>query len=191
MKKSNKKNEIVQTAVALIAEKGFHGAPIATIAKKSKVAAGTIYRYFENKDALINDLYNELEKECMAALQKGYSANKPFRERFIHLGTTLLRYLTTHPIHFRYIEQYHNSPYGVSLRIDCMLGNADENHIFAELFTEGIAQQILKDVPLTVLFSVSIGPLLTLARHHILGFIILDDTQIKQTVEACWDGIKK
>jgi hypothetical protein len=45
MKNSDKREEIVQAALELIAEKGFHGAPMAMIAKKSDVAVGTIYRY--------------------------------------------------------------------------------------------------------------------------------------------------
>ena len=118
MNTPDKRNEIVQAALELIAEKGFHGAPMAMIAEQSGVAVGTIYRYFENKDVLINTLYHELEESIMRALREGYSAEAPFRERFIHLGTTLLRYFITYPLHFRYIEQYHNSPYGVSLRRD-------------------------------------------------------------------------
>jgi len=191
MQKSDKQNEIVQAALVLITEKGFHGAHMAMIAEKSKVAVGTIYRYFENKDVLINDLYNELEGMIMVALREDYSADKPFRQRFLYLGTTLLRHFITYPLHFRYIEQYHNSPYGASLRRDCLLSNADDHDIFTELFEEGITQQVLKDFPLAMLFSLSFGPLLALARDHILGFIVLDDILITQTVEACWDGIKR
>jgi AcrR family transcriptional regulator len=53
----------------LIAEKGFHGAPMSMIAEKSGVAVGTIYRYFENKDVLINTLYHELEEKIMVSLR--------------------------------------------------------------------------------------------------------------------------
>ena len=50
------------------------------------------------------------KKECMAALQKGYSANKPFRERFITLGRHFLAVSHNSPDPLRYIEQYHNHP---------------------------------------------------------------------------------
>jgi len=191
MNTPDKRNEIVQAALELIAERGFHGAPMAMIAEQSGVAVGTIYRYFENKDVLINALYHELEEMIMAAIREGYSTEKPFRERFLHLWTTLLRYFITYPLHFRYIEQYHNSPYGVSLRRDRLLSKVEDHEIFTEFFTEGIAQQVLKDFPLAVLFALSFGPLLALARDHILGFVALDDILIEKTVEACWDGVKR
>lgn len=191
MKKPDKRDEIVQAALELITEKGFHGAPMSMIAEKSGVAVGTIYRYFENKDVLINTLYHELEENILAALREGYSTSKPFRERYIHLFTALLRYFVTHPLHFRYIEQYFNSPYGATLRRDRVLGKVNIPDIFSDLFAEGIAQQVLKDFPFLVLFALSLGPLLALARDHILGFVILDDTLITRTVEACWDGVKR
>jgi len=191
MKDSDKRGEIIQAALELIAEHGFHGAPMAMIADKAGVGAGTIYRYFENKDVLITELYRKLEEKIMAALQEGYSVGKPLRERFLHLGTALLRYFIAHPLYFRYMEQYYNSPYGASMRRDRLLGKSDNRYIFKDLFEQGISQQVLKDLPILVLFALAFGPMLALARDHILGFAILDDTLIIQSIEACWDGIKR
>ncbi|HQM90514.1 MAG TPA: helix-turn-helix domain-containing protein, partial [Syntrophales bacterium] len=53
MKNSDKRDEILRAALELIAEHGFHGAPMAMVAERAGVGAGTIYRYFEGKDALI------------------------------------------------------------------------------------------------------------------------------------------
>jgi AcrR family transcriptional regulator len=191
MKKSEKRDEIIQAALGIIVERGFHGASMAMIAEKAAVGAGTIYHYFESKEALINELYQELEKKVMLALQEGYPISKSIKERFIHLGTTLLKYFIAHPLYFRYMEQYHNSPYGVSLRRDKILIKTDNRDIFKDLFEEGTAQQVIKDLPLITLFALAFGPLVDLARDHTLGFIILDDNLIAQIVEACWAGMKR
>ena len=55
----------------------------------------------------------------------------------------------------------------------------------------GLAQQVLKDLPLVILFALSFGPLLSVARDHILGFVELDETMIHRTIEACWDAVKR
>jgi TetR/AcrR family transcriptional regulator, repressor of fatR-cypB operon len=191
VKNINKREEIVKAALELMAERGFHGAPMAEIAEKAGVGAGTIYRYFENKDVLITELFRELEVKLMAALREGYSAGKPIRERFLYLGTALLRYCIAHPLYFRYLEQYHNSPYGVSFRRDKILSKSGENDIFKDLFEQGVAQQVLKDLPLFVLFALAFGPVISLARDHILDLATLDDTLIRRATEACWDGIKR
>ena len=122
MAKPDKRDEIVRAALELIAENGFHGAPMAMIAEKARVGAGTIYRYFENKEVLINELYRELEERIYANVMDGYSPEKPVRERFLHLGTAILRYCISNPLDFRYLEQFHNSPYGVAFRRDKILG---------------------------------------------------------------------
>lgn len=191
MAKLEKRDEIVRAALELIAEHGFHGAPMAMIADKAGVGAGTIYRYFENKDVLIAELYRDLEERIFPAIQDGYSLEKPIRERFLHLGTALLRYFIENPLDFRYLEQFHNSPYGVEYRRDKLLGEKEGCDVFRELFEEGISQHVIKDFPLVILFALSFGPLLAVARDHILGFVTLDQALIAWTIEACWDGIKR
>ncbi len=193
MKTSDKRDNIMQAAMDLIVEHGFHGAPMAMIAEKAGVAAGTIYRYFESKDALIMELYRELEVKLTARLLEGYSTELSIREQFIHLGTALLRYFIEHPLQFRYIEQYHDSPYGVSLRRDRLMGKNDRGdvNLFKDLLEQGIARQMLKDVPLIVIFALAFAPLMFLTRDHILGFVNMDEALIKKTTEACWDAIKR
>jgi AcrR family transcriptional regulator len=192
MTKSDKREEIVHAALELIAENGFHGAPMAMIAERANVGAGTIYRYFENKDVLINDLYADIEKNILTALLEGYSLEKPFRERFLHLGTELLHHYIRNPLVFRYLEQFHNSPYGVEFRRDKILGTgASGCNVFRDLFEQGKTQQILKDLPLVILFALFFGPVLSVARDHVLGFVQLDENLIHQTIEACWDGVRR
>jgi AcrR family transcriptional regulator len=191
MSKHDKREEIVRAALELIAENGFHGAPMAMIAERANVGAGTIYRYFENKDVLITGLYQDLEERMFPIILEKYATNKPIRERFLHLGTTLLRYFIENPLDFRFLEQFHNSPYGVAYRRDKILGKKEGCDVFLELFEDGVAQQIIKDLPLVILFDLAFGPLLGVARDHILGFIAMDEVLITWTIEACWDGIKR
>ena len=191
MSKNDKREEIVCAALELIAENGFHGAPMAMIAERAHVGAGTIYRYFENKDVMITELYQGVENRLYPVILEKYSVDKPIRERFIHLGTTLLRYFIENPIDFRYLEQFHNSPYGVAYRRDKILGKAEGRDVFMQLFEAGISQQVIKDLSLVILFALAFGPLLAVARDHILGFVGLDEILINRTIEACWDGIKR
>lgn len=190
MTKPDKRHEIVCAALDLFVEQGFHGAPMAMIAERAGVGAGTIYRYFENRDILIRELYKELEEKMYPYILDGYSTEAPFRARFLHLGTKLLRYFIEYPMRFRYLEQFHNSPYGVAFRRDKLMGKEGHCDVFRELFQQGAAQQVLKDFPLVMLFDLAFGPLLAVARDHILGFVSLDDSLINRTIEACWDAVR-
>lgn len=185
-----KRNEILRTALELIALNGFHGAPISMIAEQANVATGTIYCYFESKDELIFALHQELEKRFAAAIMRDYPAGRPLRERFLHVSREFVRHSLAAPLDFRFLEQFHNSPYGVAYRRDQILGTA-ETGIIRELLEEAQREQILKALPHTVLLALIFGPLLCVVRDQILGFTELDQQLIDRTLEACWDAIRQ
>ena len=188
---TDKREEILRASLELIAEHGFHGAPMSMIADRAGVAAGTIYRYFENKDALIIALYGEIDEKIGAVIMKGYDQDKPIRERFLHIFSALLRYFIGNPSDFRYLEQFHNSPYGTELRRDIIQRKTGNCYIYRELLEQGVKLQVIKDLPMVVLFALAFGPLKTVARDHIVGFITLDDDMIGRIMDACWDGIRR
>ena len=192
MKDSDKPNVVIDAALELIAEYGFHGVSMAMIAKKSDVGMGTIYRYFSGKDILISEMYKVVEKRICIALLTEYSKERTVRERFFHLVSTLIRHLIKHPLEFRYMEQYHNSPYGVVFRKNLILNHSeDELDIFKELLMDGISQKVLKDLPILMLFSLGLGPLVPLTRDHIFSLSLLDDELICKAVEGCWDAVRR
>ena len=191
MKDSDKREKIMQKALELFAEHGFHGVPMTMIATKADVAIGTIYLYFINKDSLIKELYLEMGKNIIETIRKGNHVDKPVRERFLNLTRMLIGYFISHPLHFRYFEQYINSPFGISMRRDELVGKSGNKDIAINIFEEGIAHKILKDLPMHVLFSLGFGSLIFLIRDHILGFVKLDKRTINKITEACWDCIKR
>ncbi len=190
MTQSDKRDRIFKAALELIAEHGFHGTPMAMIAEKAGVAAGTIYRYFESKEQLIVELFSELRQRIHVTLTESYIKDTPLGERYCSLCTSLLEYLIVYPLHFRFMEQYLNSPFGVSWRRDKILGKTREQDVFMDLFMEGIERRVLKSLPLYVLAVLTFSPLVSLARDHNLGLVTLDKAIIKQSIDACWDGIK-
>lgn len=190
MEKQDKRDLIIQAALELVAAQGFHGAPMAMIAEKAGVGAGTIYRYFENKDALIQGVYEVVEQRVVNAIMEGYPEKGTVRERFMHFGTVLVRYLIDEPLALRFVEQFHNSPYGVAHRREKIFGQREKDMV-CELFEEALQQQIFKDLGLSILFALFFGPLVDVCRDHILGFIDLNDDLIERTVGACWDAVRR
>ncbi|SDZ53518.1 TetR/AcrR family transcriptional regulator, fatty acid metabolism regulator protein [Evansella caseinilytica] len=59
-KKRGKKFElIIDAAVKVIAENGYHNSQVSKIAKEAGVADGTIYLYFKNKEDILISLFEE------------------------------------------------------------------------------------------------------------------------------------
>ncbi|HPY97080.1 MAG TPA: TetR/AcrR family transcriptional regulator [Candidatus Cloacimonadota bacterium] len=64
-KKSKKRADLIKAAIKTFAQKGFHRTKISDIAKKAKLADGTVYLYFENKDDLLIKCFEEMIIDLM------------------------------------------------------------------------------------------------------------------------------
>jgi len=190
MEKTDKRCAIMRAALELVAEQGFHAAPMALVAERAGVAAGTIYRYFESKDDLITEIYHYLEGRFIATVMEEYPEGAPVRDRFLHVGRVLVRYCTNCPLEFRFLEQFHNSPYGIAHRREKFFGNGEKD-VLVEMFTEASKAGMVKDLPLPVLFALGFRPLMDVARDHNLQFIELTPAMIDRCVEACWEAVRK
>ncbi len=60
IKKKEVQNKIYQGAMEVFKENGYGRATMKEISKKSKVPIGNIYRYYENKEVLFDDIVFEL-----------------------------------------------------------------------------------------------------------------------------------
>jgi len=190
----DKNAAILKAAVELIAENGFHGSPMSMIATRAGVGIGTIYRYFVNKDVLIKEAFNEIETRLNQALQQDYPVGQSIRRRLDHYYIGLIRFFFSHPVEFKFLGQFYDSPYGVEKRRDKIFAESTNecgNETIKCLFVQGVTDGVIKDLPIVILFSLFIGSIIALTRDHILGFIELDDRLLQRTADACWDAIKR
>jgi TetR/AcrR family fatty acid metabolism transcriptional regulator len=90
---NDKRARILEAAIKVFAERGFHSATVAEIARAAGVADGTIYLYFKGKDDLLLRLFDEKMTELLAdakaaIAQERTSASK--LRRFIQLHLALV-----------------------------------------------------------------------------------------------------
>ncbi len=190
----DKRTAILKAAMELIAANGFHGAPTAMIATKACVGTGTIYRYFADKEVLIKEVFNDVEARLNLALQRDYPTDQSVRRRLDHYYNGLLRFLIDNPMEFKFLGQFYDSPYGVALRRDkifAQTNSEDRCDTIKGLFEQGIAEGVIKSLPIPTLFALFIGTLISVARDHILGFVHLDEHLMQLTADACWDAIRR
>lgn len=68
-RKAEKRAQIIDAAVDVFAERGFHPARVSDIAKKAGVADGTIYLYFKNKEDLLLSIFEEKMDVLLGAMR--------------------------------------------------------------------------------------------------------------------------
>lgn len=94
IKENPTREKILQTAIEIFSQKGFHETRMEEIAKKASVAKGTIYLYFKTKKELFSSILSHALNLIEEAIQRG---NKNLREplsRLENLPPILLRVLS-------------------------------------------------------------------------------------------------
>ena len=68
-KLERKKGDIIRAAREVFAENSYQETSIKSIAQKAKIATGTFYLYFSNKEALINMIVDEMFQELLKCIK--------------------------------------------------------------------------------------------------------------------------
>lgn len=88
------REEIIDAAIDVFAESGYHDAGVADIAKRVGIGHSTFYRHFENKRAILDEVVNTVIERSMAAIA---AENAPdaantldeYRDQAARIGTAL------------------------------------------------------------------------------------------------------
>ena len=67
-KHEERKQQILNHALDLFVEKGYHATHTSEISEKVGIASGTLFNYFERKEDIINDLYIQIKTEIFSKI---------------------------------------------------------------------------------------------------------------------------
>jgi AcrR family transcriptional regulator len=113
--KADKREAILAAALSLFVERGFHGTAVPEIAERAGVGAGTIYRYFESKEALVNALYRaektRFAHNVVERVNAGGAGREPARELFKRLWLHMAEHAVDHAESFVFLELHHHAAY--------------------------------------------------------------------------------
>ncbi|MBI2389241.1 MAG: TetR/AcrR family transcriptional regulator [Deltaproteobacteria bacterium] len=107
----DKRAAILDAALALFAERGFHGTAVPLVAARAGVGAGTMYRYFPSKEALVNALYRHWKQVITATMLESFPLDAEPRALFAEGWRRLSAFATAHPRAFVFLELHHHAPY--------------------------------------------------------------------------------
>ncbi|MEE4255082.1 MAG: TetR/AcrR family transcriptional regulator [Desulfuromusa sp.] len=186
-KETDKREAILQASLEIFAENGFHSSPTSEISRRASVGTGTIYRYFESKDALIEALYEEIDGRLRPVTSEGIDLEAPVRENVLGIIGRIFRFLLANPHEFKFLEQYYFSPYGVAKKSS---DKESSDRPIINILHRGVEQQIIKDLPSEILFGLCFGPVVFLARDQLYGYFELSNEMVEAVLESCWDSIK-
>jgi AcrR family transcriptional regulator len=184
----NKKDDILNAALELFAERGFYGTSVADIAERAKVGAGTIYRYFEDKEALVNSLYQRWKHEMMAAILTDLATGLPARQIFHQLWNRMSQFAKNNPEALIFLEAHHHAAYLDQTSRDLTVWAREQ---FQDFFEASRQDQITRDAPPELLVAIVVGAFMGVQTAFINGLIEQTPTNDALAEEICWEAVRR
>jgi AcrR family transcriptional regulator len=178
-----KRDAILAAALTLFAQRGYHGTAMPDVASVAKVGTGTIYRYFESKELLVNEVFRAAKLLLRDFLLARVALDRPARETFGLLWQALYSFARAHPMQFRFLELQDHVPY-----LDATSRNV-ELQVLVPIWTYCVGSRrsgISRDMPAEALMAMIWGAFVGLLKAEYTGHIRLDETIIRAAEEAAW-----
>jgi AcrR family transcriptional regulator len=182
----DKRELIINAALKLFVDNGFHGTATSKIAQEAGVANGTLFQYFKTKDELVIALYIHFKDELAEYISKNTATNANIKETIKSQVLSSLYWALDNPTKFHFIQQFHTSPYIGKVEQD-VLQKQVEPHL--ALIQKGIKQGVLKPLPADLIYS--------LMSHQVFGLYQFVTSKklskarqhdtIQTTFEMLWD----
>lgn len=184
---SDKRRAILDAALELFSERGFHGTAVPLVAERAGVGAGTLYRYFDSKEALVNALYRHWKMHLGSSLLERFPTGQPPRMMFFECYRRLCRFAIDHPRAFNFLELHHHAPYLDEESRSCDMLVLAPIRAFAEDAQRALA---LKNAAPELLMAIVYGAVVGIVRAAEAGHLPMPLTQALAEAEpVVWEAI--
>jgi AcrR family transcriptional regulator len=194
----DKRRKILDAALEAFAKRGYHGVTVPEVAEAAGIGAGTMYRYFADKQDLVNHVFRDAKARLRDAIFEssasglrsfvGYTfdpAREP-RALFLDLWGRLVGFARAEPLAFQFLEMQDHTPYLDAQSRQFELG------VLIPMWLAGqqlAARGVTGDLPVHVGMALVWGALVGLFKSERLGYLQLDDATLVRAGEACWAAL--
>lgn len=109
-KDDEKQKRIKQAVMETILQEGFAGASISKIAKKAGVSPATVYIYYDNKEAMLRDIYLEYSEDSYLYLSECIEPEMSAADLIRTMMASYYRFIQENREVFSFIEQFTQCP---------------------------------------------------------------------------------
>lgn len=157
---TTKREDILAASLEQFSVRGFDGTTIPMIASRAGVGAGTIYRYFADKEALVNELFQQCMKQLTKAIQMDVHS-KSTDEQFRFLFHQFFHFSKQNPHVVRFIHSQKGMPY---LSQDSEKAYQHLLMSIEKIIIEGQMKQEVYEFPPNVLISFIVGGIIEVLK---------------------------
>jgi AcrR family transcriptional regulator len=147
---SDKRSELLTSALQLFVKQGFHGTPTSKIAKEAGVANGTLFHYFASKEDLILALYIDIKTRMSEYLNLHADKNVNVSESLRSYYKNSLEWALKNQVEFRFLLQFQSSPYQSKVNHEQL---HQQSGALNDVLKAAIEQQVISDAPFELIYS--------------------------------------
>lgn len=183
-----RRDAILKAALHLFAQRGYYGTAVPDIAELAGVGTGTIYRYFENKEDLVNAVLvhcGQTLKKVLLQDQGIFALNGTIRELFTRFWGRLIEFAEQYPDEFQFLELQHHVPYRSEHSWHCQREQMLPLWFFAML-----ARQVgvVRDQAVELTVNLVWGMYVNLFKGSYAGYYPLTDEVFAQAERNAWEA---
>ena len=183
----DKKTAIMESALKLFTERGFHGTSTAQISKEAGIATGTLFNYFPTKEDLINSLYFEVKGQLSQSMGKEIEAQNTFQDKLRKIWSNLIKWGADNQEEFLFVGQFCSSPYITKFTREEVM----KEYVFLhDLVNQGIKTGVIRD------FSAELTIAMFYQTSRVVVNLILDSDSsqnknkfIEDGFQIIWEGL--
>jgi AcrR family transcriptional regulator len=183
----NKRDAILEAALELFAERGFHGTAVPLVAEKANVGAGTIYRYFPSKETLVNAVYVKWKGELGRVMMDDFPYTASAREQFHFFWQKCAVFAEQNPLALKFLELHHHQPY-----LNEESRQTEERVLAPALLflAQTASAKITKPLPPILLGALVYGAFIGLVKAGWEKRIELTKETLDAAEQCCWEAIR-
>jgi AcrR family transcriptional regulator len=183
----DKREAIMAAALELFVERGFYGTAVPEIAERAGVGAGTIYRYFDSKEALVNAIYREQKLLFGQVALDDFPVTAPTREQFRTLWMRMAQFAIDHVSSFVFLELHHHARY-----LDATSRAVEQRMtgLFTQVVVTAQARGELKPGDPRVLMGLVMGAFIGVIRCCVDDDRPLGEADWKLAEQCMWEAIR-
>lgn len=155
---TEKRQAILDAALILFTEKGFHDTPTSLIARRAGVAGGTLFNYFKTKEELIKSLFLDIKSEAGIVLSDAGSGKGDWREKLENVCVAFAEWGIENHQKIHLMQQFYYSPYSSKTAHDEGISNFQ---LLVDQITIGIKEGAIRNYPPELILSIISSCLMT------------------------------
>lgn len=151
-KDDEKEKSIKDAVIKLILKEGFQGTSISKIAKEAGVSPATVYIYYDNKEAMLHDIYIEYSEEVFEYLLNKVNNIIDGKQLIEIIVREYYTYIKQNGEIFHFVEQFSSCP---ALASGCSerTGIKNLNNLLDDMKEKKVFKDFRNDNLMAIIFS--------------------------------------